>query len=52
MTQAQVARLLGTSKSAISRLEGDFRHRPTLSTIENYALVVRCRVEITLRPWP
>jgi DNA-binding XRE family transcriptional regulator len=52
LTQEQVATLLGTKKSAISRLEGDFRHRPTLSTIENYALVVRCRVEISIRPWP
>ena len=43
---------LRTTKSAISRLECGTRNRPTLTTIENYALVVGCRVEIKLVPFP
>ena len=52
MTQEQIAWKLGTKKSAISRLESGFVHRPNLTTIENYALVVGCRVDIVLRPLP
>jgi DNA-binding XRE family transcriptional regulator len=52
LTQQEVAVRLATRKSAISRLESGANHRPTLTTIENYALVVGCRVEITLRPFP
>jgi len=52
LTQEQVARKLGTKKSAISRLESGAANRPTLTTIENYALVVGCRVEISLHPFP
>ena len=47
LTQEQVAQRLGTHKSAISRLENGLT-RPTLSTIENYALVVGCDVEVRL----
>ena len=52
LTQQEVGRRMGTTKSAISRLERGLVHRPTLTTIENYALVVGCRVEIHLLPWP
>ena len=52
LTQREVAQRLRTTKSAISRLERGLLHRPTLTTIENYALVVGCRVEIHLAPWP
>ncbi len=52
LTQEQVARRMGTKKSAISRLESGVLNRPTLTTIENYALVVGCRVEILLHPYP
>lgn len=52
LTQEQIAWKLGTKKSAISRLESGFVHRPNLTTIENYALVVGCRVDIVLRPLP
>ena len=46
-TQEQVAACMGTKKSAVSRLErGDGPPRPTLTTIENYALVLGYRVEI------
>jgi len=52
MTQEQIAWKLGTKKSAISRLESGFLHRPNLTTIENYALVVGCRIDVVLRPLP
>ena len=52
MTQQQVADRMRTTKSAISRLESGIAYRPKLGTIENYALVVGCRVEIKLRPLP
>ena len=48
LTRAQVARALGTQKSAISRLENGHT-RPTLATIENRAQVVGCAVEVRLR---
>ena len=50
LTQEQVAQKLRTTKSAISRLESGRLHGPHLTTIENYALVVGCHVEITLKP--
>ncbi len=50
MSQQDVATRLRTTKSAISRLERGLLHRPTLTTIENYALVVGCLVEIRLQP--
>ena len=52
LTQQEVGRRMGTTKSAISRLERGLVHRPTLTTIENYALVVGCHVDIHLLPWP
>ena len=52
LTQHQVAERMGTTRSAISRLESGLDHRPSLTTIESYALVVGCRVEVVLRPWP
>jgi DNA-binding XRE family transcriptional regulator len=52
LTQQEVGRRMGTTKSAISRLERGLVHRPTLTTIENYALVVGCRIEIHLLRWP
>ncbi len=40
MTQEEVAVRMWTTKSAVSRLESGVRTRPTLSTIEKYALAV------------
>lgn len=51
MSQEQLAYRLRTTKSAVSRLETGLIHRPTLTTIENYAMVVGCRVEVTLVPF-
>jgi predicted transcriptional regulator len=48
LMQRTVARRMGTTKSAISRLENAAGHRPTLRTLERYADAVGCRLEIRL----
>jgi DNA-binding XRE family transcriptional regulator len=50
LTQEQVAGLMGTTKSAISRLEASGKHIPSLSTLKKYAQAVGCRLEIKLVP--
>ncbi len=52
LTQADVAWRMGTTKSAISRLESSGGHRPSFATLEKYADAVGCRLEIRLRPLP
>ena len=49
MTQQEVSRQMGTTKSAICRLESVVCTRPTLSTIQKYALAVGARVEVRVR---
>ncbi len=49
-TQAQVAELMLTTRSVVSRLESGRGTRPTFSTVEKYALAVGCLVEVRLRP--
>lgn len=49
MTQEEVARIMWTTKSAICRLESGVCTRPTLSTIEKYALAVGAAVAIHVR---
>jgi len=49
-TQAEVAALMATTRSTVSRLESGRYTRPTLSTIEKYAVAVGCQVEVCLRP--
>lgn len=49
MTQQEVATRMWTTKSAVSRLESGRYARPTLDTIEKYALAVGARVEIRVR---
>jgi ribosome-binding protein aMBF1 (putative translation factor) len=46
MTQQDVAARMRTTKSVVSRLESGVRTRPTLSTVEKYALAVGAQVEI------
>ena len=48
MTQQQVAERMWTTKSVVSRLESGVCTRPTLSTIEKYAVAVGALVEIRL----
>jgi transcriptional regulator with XRE-family HTH domain len=50
MTQHAVAMRMWTTKSAVSRLESGRYARPTLDTVERYALAVGARVAIRVRP--
>jgi len=50
MTQHEVAMRMWTTKSAVSRLESGRYARPTLDTIEKYALAVGARVDMRVRP--
>jgi DNA-binding XRE family transcriptional regulator len=50
LTQEAVAELMGTTKSAVSRLEAAGKHAPSLSTLKKYAQAVGCRLEIKLVP--
>ena len=53
LTQAEVARRMGTKTPAVARLEtggGNRRHSPSVATLRKYAKAVGCRLEIRLRP--
>jgi DNA-binding XRE family transcriptional regulator len=50
LTQEEVAARMGTTRSAISRLEGSRKHLPALTTLRRYADVLGCDVEINLVP--
>ena len=50
LTQEEIATLMGTSKSAISRLESGRKQSPSLTTLKKYARAVGCRLEIKLIP--
>jgi len=50
MTQEAVAERIGTTKSAVSRLESAGKHVPSLSTLRKYAEAVGCELEIKLTP--
>lgn len=50
LTQEAVAGLMGTTKSAVSRLEAGGKHAPSLTTLKKYAHAVGCRLEIKLVP--
>ena len=52
LTQEAVAALMGTTKSAVSRLEACGKHVPSLTTLKNYDKAVGCRLEIKLIPNP
>ena len=45
-----VAERMGTTKSAISRLESAGRHAPSLATLKRYALAVGCDLQVKLVP--
>lgn len=47
LSQAEVARRMGTTQSAVSDLEGG-AHDPYLSTLQRYARAVAARVEVYL----
>lgn len=49
LSQAQLAERIGTTQSAIARLEsGAGRHQPSLGTLRKYARAVGCRLELRL----
>jgi DNA-binding XRE family transcriptional regulator len=50
LTQEQVAASMGTTKSAVSRLEAVGKHSPSVTTLKRYARAVGCDVEIRLVP--
>jgi DNA-binding XRE family transcriptional regulator len=50
LTQDAVAQRMGTTKSAISRLEGAGRHAPSLATLKKYATAVGCDLQVKLVP--
>lgn len=50
LTQDAVAEIMGTTKSAISRLEAAGKHAPSLSTLKRYADAVGCKLEVRLVP--
>ncbi len=52
LTQEEVAAAMGTTKSAVSRLEAAGKHSPSVSTLKRYAKAVGCDVEIHLVPLP
>ena len=50
LTQDAVAERMGTTKSAISRLESAGRHAPSLATLKKYAEAVGCDLQVKLVP--
>ena len=50
LTQEAVAERMGTTKSAISRLEAAGRHAPSLATLKRYAAAVGCDLQVKLVP--
>jgi transcriptional regulator with XRE-family HTH domain len=50
LTQEKVAELMGTTKSAISRLESMDKHSPSLTTLKKYAHAIGCDLEIRFVP--
>jgi DNA-binding XRE family transcriptional regulator len=50
LTQDAVAERMGTTKSAVSRLEGSGKHAPSLTTLRKYAQAVGCELQVRLVP--
>jgi DNA-binding XRE family transcriptional regulator len=51
LTQDVVAQRMGTTKSAISRLESaGKKHAPSIATIQRYAQAVGCDLQVKLVP--
>ena len=48
LTQDAVAQRMGTTKSAISRLESAGKHAPSLATLKRYASTVGCELQVRL----
>lgn len=50
LTQEAVAELMGTTKSAVSRLESAGKHAPSIATLKRYARAVGCDLKIEFVP--
>lgn len=50
LTQEAVATLMGTTKSAISRLEAAGKHAPSVASLKKYAAAVGCTLKIEFIP--
>lgn len=50
LTQDAVAERMGTTKSAVSRLEAAGKHSPSLGTLKRYAQAVGCELRVRLVP--
>ena len=50
LTQEAVAVRMGTTKSAISRLEAAGKHPPSVASLKRYAAAVGCTLRIELVP--
>ncbi|MFN7208029.1 MAG: helix-turn-helix transcriptional regulator [Burkholderiales bacterium] len=48
LTQDAVAERMGTTKSAVSRLESAGKHTPSLATLKRYAQAVGCELQVKL----
>jgi len=48
LTQEAVAELMGTTKSAVSRLESAGKHAPSITTLKRYAKAVGCDLQVKL----
>jgi transcriptional regulator with XRE-family HTH domain len=49
VTQAEVAERIGTTQSAVARLEsGRGKHSPSIATLQKYARALGCRLELRL----
>ena len=49
LTQAQVAEKIGTTQSAVARMEsGRGKHSPSLATLSRYAEALGCKLEVRL----
>jgi transcriptional regulator with XRE-family HTH domain len=49
LTQAQVAEKIGTTQSAVARMEsGRGKHSPSLATLSKYAEALGCKLEVKL----
>ena len=52
LTQEAVADRMGTTKSAVSRLEGAGKHAPSMASLKKYADAVGCTLKIEFIPRP
>jgi transcriptional regulator with XRE-family HTH domain len=51
LSQAEVAKRMGTKPPAVSRIESsDVKHSPSVHTLKKYAAAVGCRLEVKLKP--